>query len=170
MPTGHRRILGISQGLNVTLETHIFCNKYGVSYDQCDGVLARVRKIVDVPRDKYIRRVILTVPINSPDGRSLTLVIREGEQHDLRQFVSDFFELYRMPFDSVDGMVAEVNKRMPGQSNFSVKNCPILSLTNFPCDLFPIRSGVDNPCGFARPTTVSDPFPSRSSSTHVNSR
>ena len=138
VPTGHRRILGIPQGVNVTLETHIFCNKYDVmSYDQCDGVLARVRKIVDVPRDKYIRRVILTVPINSPDGRTLTLVIREGEQHDLKQLVTDFFELYRMPFESIDGMVAEVNRRMPGQSNLSsivvLSRCLLLiSPTFFP--------------------------------------
>jgi hypothetical protein len=114
VPTGHRRILGIPLGANLTMETHIFCAKYDVpDLDQCGAILDRVRRLVDVDPDLYPRRVILTVPIDAPDGRNLKLVVREGEQHDLHQFVADFFELYRMPADFVAGMVSEVNKRMP---------------------------------------------------------
>jgi hypothetical protein len=51
------------------------------------------------------------VPISAPDGRNLKLIIREGEQHDLNQFVCDFFELNNLPMDSVDGIVKELNKR-----------------------------------------------------------
>jgi hypothetical protein len=41
------------------------------------------------------------------------MVIRQGEQHDLRQFVSDFFQLYHMSQEYVNGMVQEVSKRLP---------------------------------------------------------
>jgi hypothetical protein len=109
VPTGHRRILAVPEGANMTLETHVFCAKYGVTReDQCDAILTRVTSLVNVD---YLRRVVLTVPINAPDGRTLQLIIREGEQHDLWQYVSDFFELYNMPRDTIGGMVAEVNKR-----------------------------------------------------------
>ena len=113
LPNGFRRVLGIPAGANATLEAHVFCTKNDVeSADRCDAILARVQSLVDVDSSRYIRRVLLNVPINAPDGRKLQLVLREGEQHDLRQYVADFFELYRMPSESIDGFVAEVNKRL----------------------------------------------------------
>ena len=39
--------------------------------------------------------------------------MREGEQHDLLQFVTDFFQFYNVPFDSVQMVVNEVVKRLP---------------------------------------------------------
>ena len=61
----------------------------------------------------FIRRILLVVPIDAPDSRKLKLVIREGEQHDIGQIVSDFFELYHMPMESVSMMANEVLKRLP---------------------------------------------------------
>lgn len=55
----------------------------------------------------------MVIPIDAPDTRKLKLIIREGEQHDLRQFVSDFFELYHMPMESVHIIVNEAFKRLP---------------------------------------------------------
>ena len=60
------------------------------------------------------------MPITAPDTRKLQLIIREGEQHDLYQFVGDFFELYGMSANSVGGMVAEVNKRLAGRIMFII--------------------------------------------------
>ena len=109
-----------SSGSNATVETHVFCAKHSITdSDVCDSILARVtsrlyRKEGEKEgerSDNAGRRVILTVPINAPDSRALKLIIREGEQHDLMQYVHDFFELYGMDGGSVSGMVAEVNKR-----------------------------------------------------------
>jgi len=38
-------------------------------------------------------------------------VVREGEQHDVRQLVADFFEHHSMSAEFVDGMALEVTKR-----------------------------------------------------------
>ena len=101
----------------------MFCAKHSITdSDVCDSILARVtsrlyrgegqtEKEGEQRSDSAARRIILTVPINAPDSRSLKLIIREGEQHDLMQYVHDFFELYGMDLGSVSGMVAEVNKR-----------------------------------------------------------
>lgn len=48
---------------------------------------------------------------DAPDGRKLQLTVYEGEQHDLRQLVADFFEHHSMAAEFVDGMTAEVAKR-----------------------------------------------------------
>ena len=61
----------------------------------------------------FVRRILLVVPIDAPDTRQLKLVLREGEQHDIRQLVSDFFELYHMPMESVAMMTNEILKRLP---------------------------------------------------------
>jgi len=40
-------------------------------------------------------------------------VVREGDQHDLMQFVYDFFQYYRLPLASVEMVANEVHKRLP---------------------------------------------------------
>jgi hypothetical protein len=60
-----------------------------------------------------VRRILLVVPLDAPDSRKLQLVIREGEQHDLVQFVSDFFEFYRMFAGSVMQVANIVHERLP---------------------------------------------------------
>lgn len=109
-PLGERRVLGIPENANVTVEVGVFCAKYNVTRAQsCDDIQERVRARLHVPS----RRILLVLPIDAPDSRKLQLIIREGEQHDLYQFVSDFFEFYNMPRESVGLVVTEVNKRLP---------------------------------------------------------
>lgn len=43
----------------------------------------------------------------------LKLLVHEGEQHDLRQLVYDFFEVYRMNMDQVSLVANEILKRLP---------------------------------------------------------
>jgi hypothetical protein len=111
VPTGERHILAIPEGSNATIETGVFCAKYNVTKRQsCESIQGRVNERLDV---SYNRRIVLVVPIDAPDGRKLQLVIREGEQHDVYQFVSDFFQLYKLDHGSVDGMTQEVYRRLP---------------------------------------------------------
>lgn len=112
VPTGDRRILGIPEGSNTTLETHVFCAKNNITKsDECDMLLQRVKQRTEDLT--FVRRILLVLPIEAPDARKLKLVIREGEQHDLMQLVSDFFELYFMSQQSVPMVVNEVLKRLP---------------------------------------------------------
>lgn len=111
IPTGDRMILAIPENANVTIEVNVFCARYNVSStDKCEEIQKRVNDRLSVP---FLRNVILVVPIDAPDSRKLQMVIRQGEQHDLRQYVADFFQLYYMSQDYVYGMVQEVMKRLP---------------------------------------------------------
>ena len=112
IPTGERKILSIAENKNSTFETHIFCAKSNItSLEECNRILERVKERLE-PKTFY-RNILLVVPVDAPDGRKIKLVIREGEQHDLVQFVGDFLELYRMSRDSALGLANEVNKRLP---------------------------------------------------------
>ncbi len=132
-PSGHRVVLAIPEHANASVETSVFCARYGVSplsaavnaaaasetvaaasepihSPWCSALRQRVAARLDV---NFPRKILLVVPIDAPDGRKLKLVIREGEQHDLVQFVTDFFDIYHMPRESVMMMAQEVNKRLP---------------------------------------------------------
>jgi len=61
----------------------------------------------------FVRRILVILPINAPDTRQLKLIVRQGEQHDLTQFVADFFTIYRLSLNSVGAVVEEINKRLP---------------------------------------------------------
>jgi hypothetical protein len=72
--------------------------------------MKRVTQRLETP---FVRKILLVVPIDAPDSRKLKLVLHEGEQHDVVQFVSDFFELYHMPMESVQMMANVVLQRLP---------------------------------------------------------
>lgn len=135
-PLGHRVILAIPEHTNSTIETSVFCARHGavapaliaavqtsgsseaatataaepINSPWCAALRERVEARLNVT---FPRRILLVLPIDAPDGRNLKLVIREGEQHDIVQFVTDFFEIYHMPRESIGIIVQEVNKRLP---------------------------------------------------------
>lgn len=112
---GERKILAIPEGANATIETGVFCAKYDNTPDVtdtpwCKGLLKRVDERLNA---NFLRKILLVVPIDSPDSRKLQFILREGEQHDLVQYVSDFFELYNLPMENVPMMAQEIHKRLP---------------------------------------------------------
>ncbi len=114
---GERHILGIPEGANATIETGIFCAKYDNSKEVlttpwCKGLMDRVQQRLNSKR--FTRKILLVIPVDAPDSRKLQLIIREGEQHDLMQFVSDFLEFYKMPTENAYMLAQEVLKRLPG--------------------------------------------------------
>jgi hypothetical protein len=112
---GDRQILGIPDGVNATVETGVFCAKFDNSKDVlsskwCKSLIERVnQRLFNL---NFQRKVLLVVPVDAPDSRKLQLVLHEGEQHDLVQFVADFFEFYHLPSESVNMMAEVVNKRL----------------------------------------------------------
>lgn len=129
-PDGVRRVLGIPRGMNATLVTGVFCHKYQLSQSiisgsgdstssevtssyWCQELLRRVEERLRPARYPFDRRVLLTVPVDAPDSRQLQLVVRQGEQHDLLQYVSDFCEFYKMSGVNLLGLAEEVHRRLP---------------------------------------------------------
>lgn len=138
-PDGSRHILGIPEGSNYTMETSIFCDKYGLDgvdfaalpvemggagYEQesqCGRLNKLVRKRLDPQYRSFARPPLVTVSVDSPDGRTLTLVVWEGEQHNLLQTVSDFLQLHRIQSVDPRPLAEEVNRRLPSP----VLNVPV---------------------------------------------
>jgi len=122
-PLGQRKILGIPQATatesNLTqiikMQTRIFCARYNVTTaDACQGIQTRAEeRIYSEENGLFTRRVLVHIPIDAPDSRKLQLVVREGEQHDLVQFISDFLEFYDMGNNALNQLVNEVHKRLP---------------------------------------------------------
>lgn len=112
VPTGHRRVLGVHEGSNVTIETGAFCLRHNVSQSLCEGLQTRVAQRLD-PYPRFARTVLLSLPVDAPDSRTVRLLVRQGEQHDLRQLATDFLEFYRMPPQNADMLAQEAHKRLP---------------------------------------------------------
>ena len=117
-PLGSRNILAIPQSdetNNTSLETRIFCAKHNITtVEACDGVLERVEARLN--HLTFSRKVLLVVPVDAPDSRKLQLILREGEQHDLMQTVSDFLEYYHMDTSSASMLANAVNQRLAAAS------------------------------------------------------
>ena len=127
--TGDRHVLGIVVNANYTIETNIFCDRYGLSglgmgmvemrgvskepMSECERLQALVRRrLLDEHRD-YSRPPLVEVPLDSPDGRTLTLVIYEGEQHNLLQTVADFLQFHNILTVPPLPVAEAVNLRLP---------------------------------------------------------
>jgi hypothetical protein len=88
-PTGDREILGIPEGTNSSIETGVFCLRYGIEDQvECEKIQRRVEERITGQHGKYLRRIIATLTVDAPDGRKLT--VRYGER--IRQ--SDLFFLF----------------------------------------------------------------------------
>ncbi len=134
-PDGIRRILGIPYGSNYTVETSVFCAKYGLSgisklikkkyyglddlgggrvnLDQCERLMSIVKQRLDPDIKKYERKILAVVPVDAIDGRKLKLAVFEGEQHNILQLSEDFLALYKMDTGNAFGFATEVNRRLP---------------------------------------------------------
>jgi hypothetical protein len=111
IPTGDRKMLVVPENTNTTIEVGVFCAKYNItSKIDCENILEQVMYRLEVP---FHRRILLVIPIDAPDGRKIKLIIREGEQHNLRQFVADFLEFYHMGQSQGEVLTNEVLKRLP---------------------------------------------------------
>lgn len=113
-PLGERRILAIPEHSNSTIETSVFCAKHNITLERgCQDLQKRVNQRLAEIDASFVRRILTILPINAPDTRKLQLIVREGEQHDLPQFVADFFTLYGLSMNNVRVVVDEINKRLP---------------------------------------------------------
>ena len=112
------------------METSIFCDKHGldgVGYvslpaemggdggqeSQCAKLIKLVRRRLEPDERAYHRTPLVVVPVDSPDGRQLKLVVWEGEQHNLLQAVGDWLLLNHMDSVAPLPLAEQVNMRLP---------------------------------------------------------
>lgn len=115
LPNGDRKILGIPENSNATVETSVFCIRNDIiSEDICNPIQERVAARLSASwNTTYNRRILGVMNVDSPDGRQLRMVVHEGEQHDLLQFTSDFLEFYKMNSpQSIEAVANAMNQRL----------------------------------------------------------
>ena len=143
VPSSDRMLLGIPEGSNATVETGVFCMKYAIDMIDCDKLLYRVHQRLQIPyvysgrhvSVTYSRNVLTTLTVDAPDTRQLKLVIRQGEQHDLGQFITDFLAYYKMPLENVQVVYNALISRLPSVAlaipiNRSAKRLVTLNIYN----------------------------------------
>ena len=98
LPSGERKVLGIPESSDPVVETSVFCIQNGIEDEEgCQAIQDRVEARLSATRNtSYARDILGVMSVDAPDGRQLKMVVREGEQHDLLQFTSDFLEFYKM--------------------------------------------------------------------------
>lgn len=73
-PTGDRHILGIPEGTNASIETGVFCIRYGIEGDgECEKLQERVQKRYSGNDGKYTRKILASITVDAPDSRKLTV-------------------------------------------------------------------------------------------------
>merc|ERR1712100_626835 len=107
---GSRDILKVAPGQNATAEAEDFCVMHGVPMDEQPGV---VEEATEQAERRAARDIVLTVPIDAPDGRKLQLELREGEQHEIGYAVQIFAEAMRLGAIDVNALANVVLQRLP---------------------------------------------------------
>jgi len=103
-PTGNATV-------NVTQSAIDFCMIHGIVEEDWAEII-RVANISYTQRMK--RKSMVNFPVNVPDGRSVTLDIRRGEQHDIKQTVRDFVAAHSLGDTTLtNGLINIVEQRLP---------------------------------------------------------
>lgn len=99
VPAGRKGVLAVREGDNVTELTQTFADLHEIP----DGIVPGLTdKVNETLVKRAARRLLLSMPVSAPDGRTLQLEVREGEQHDLMRFVAEWNLAERLPSDTVE--------------------------------------------------------------------
>ena len=108
---GIRAAIRVNVGENATEVADRFCAKHGVEEEATEAILAQVQ-------DRYAKRMnrslLMTFPVDAPDGRKLNFDVRQGEQHDLIRLVQDWALALNLNIN-VEQLANVAHGKLPGQ-------------------------------------------------------
>ena len=101
----------VNKGDNATLVADQFCAKHAIDEEATSKIVAQVT-------ERYAKRMnrslLLTFPLDVPDGRTINFDVRQGEQHDLIRLVQDYSLAMRINID-VEQLANIAHKKLPTQ-------------------------------------------------------
>ena len=101
----------VNVSANVTQSALEFCMIHGVVEEDWPEII-RIANISFTQRMK--RKSMVNFPVGVPDGRSVVLDIRRGEQHDIKQTVRDFVAAHHLGDATLtNGLIDIVEQRLP---------------------------------------------------------
>ena len=110
VPSGAYGVLAVREGDDLRDIVYVFAGLHEIPEAFIESLVADVNATL-VTRKRL--PVILTMPVTVPDGRSLALEVREGDQHgDLPRFVERWCIAERVPRSTVAQVTAAVRARL----------------------------------------------------------
>jgi hypothetical protein len=110
VPSGGYGVFVFRTGDDLTDIAFVFAGTHQVPEFKIPGLIADVNKTL-VAREKHA--VVLRVPVTAPDGRTVVLEIRDGDQHgDLPRFVERWCVAERVPLDTIGQIVQVARQRL----------------------------------------------------------
>lgn len=111
---GRLRTLALEEGDNVTEAVQLFFATHNVSVDLDESREAElVEHVQDMVKFRIQQQILSRFPVNVPDGRRVTVDVREGEQHDLETHLRAFSAAMNLSPALVPQLVAAASARLP---------------------------------------------------------
>jgi ABC-type amino acid transport substrate-binding protein len=88
VPAGAKGVLAVREGDNISELVRTFADLHEIPVGIVAGLTSKVE---DTLAKRAARRLLLAMPVSAPDGRTVQLEVRDGEQHDLLRFTAEWW-------------------------------------------------------------------------------
>jgi hypothetical protein len=109
LSNGTRAILRMRQEDDGTKEVMKFCAVHNMTDRVCNWMRDRLSTHVE---SHFKDSVLATASIQAPDGRDLIIYLRQGDQHDLKQFVTDYVHVSKLPINVIPSITMMLERKL----------------------------------------------------------
>ena len=109
LSNGTRTVLRMRQDDDGTEEVMKFCAVYNMTDQVCDWMRTKLAPHVE---QHFKDSVLATTSLVAPDGRNLIIFLRQGDQHDLNQFVTDYVSVTKLPINVIPSITMMLERKL----------------------------------------------------------
>jgi hypothetical protein len=109
LSNGTRAILRMRQQDDGTEEVLKFCAVHNMTDRVCNWMRDRLSTHVEA---HFKDQVLATASLQAPDGRDLIIYLRQGDQHDLNQFVTDYVAVSKLPRNVIPSITMMLERKL----------------------------------------------------------
>ena len=109
LSNGTRTVLRMRQEDDGTEEVMKFCAVYNMTDQVCDWMRTKLAPHVE---QHFKDSVLATTSLVAPDGRNLIIFLRQGDQHDLNQFVTDYVSVTKLPMNVIPSITMMLERKL----------------------------------------------------------
>ena len=109
LSNGTRTILRMRQQDDGTEEVMKFCAVHNMTDRICDWMRSNLATHVE---QHFKDSILATASLQAPDGRELIIYLRQGDQHDLTQFVTDYVSVTKLPINVIPSITMMLERKL----------------------------------------------------------
>ena len=109
LSNGTRTILRMRQQDDGTEEVMKFCAVHNMTDRVCDWMRSNLATHVEA---HFKDTVLATASVQAPDGRDLVIYLRQGDQHDLNRFVTDYVAVSKLPTNVIPSLTMMLERKL----------------------------------------------------------